>query len=101
MSTPSSPYSEPLSYSWHLGIFPRLAPLLPNGNPIQNGWRTLKQRIRRRNPFRTTNITLCTAIEEQWAAITPDELEALVVTIPTCLREVRLLFFSYLSSTSS
>ena len=72
------------------GYFIDWPPSSPDCSPIENLQRTIKQRIRLRNPFPTTNEALRTAIEEEWAAITPDELEALVDTIPTRLREVKL-----------
>jgi len=71
------------------GYFLDWPPSSPDCNPIENLWRTLKQRIRHHNPFPTTNEALHTAIEEEWAAITPDELEALVDSLPTRLREVK------------
>lgn len=73
------------------GYFIDWPPSSPDCNPIENLWRTLKQHIRRRNPFPTTNTALRAAIEEEWAAITADELEALVDTVPTRLREVNTL----------
>ena len=85
------------------GYFIDWPPSSPDCNPIENLWRTLKQRIRSRNPFPTTNAALRTAIEEEWAAITPDELEALVDSLPTRLREVRICFsllFSIVLTTS-
>jgi len=48
-----------------------------NCNPIDNVWRTLNPLIHRWNTFPTVNTALHAAMEEEWAAITPDELKSL------------------------
>jgi len=70
------------------GYFIDWPPCSPDCSPIENIWRTIKDRIRKRNPFPTTNDTLRTAITEEWHSISPDELGSLVDSVPTRLREV-------------
>jgi len=69
----------------------------PDCNPIENVWRLMKQRIRQRTPFCTTNEALRIAIHEEWDAITSEELSSLVNSLPTCVREVCIILFPTLS----
>ena len=75
------------------GYFMDWPPSSPECNPIENLGCMLKQRIRCRNRFPTTNTALRTAIEEEWAAITPYELEALADSVSTRPREVSTFRF--------
>ena len=78
------------------GYFIDWPPSSPDCSPIENVWRTMKQRIRQRTPFPTTNEALRVAIQEEWNAITSDELIALVDSVPTRVREVLFFFFTLL-----
>ncbi|KAG0129604.1 hypothetical protein HOY82DRAFT_487994, partial [Tuber indicum] len=69
-------------------------PCSPDCRPIENNWRTIKDRIRKQNPFPTTNESLHTAITKEWHSISPDELESLVDSVPTCLYEVYMIRIS-------
>ena len=52
-------------------------------NPIEEIWRRMKSRISHRNPRPTrVLVELQAAIQEEWDAITQDEIQALVSTMP-------------------
>ena len=70
------------------GYFIDWPPSSPDCSPIENVWPSIKQRIRRRRPFPTTNEALRIAIQEEWDATTPDELGELVNSVSTRVREV-------------
>lgn len=53
----------------------------------------MKQRIRQRTPFPTTNEALHIAIHEELDAITSEELSSLVNSLPTRVREVYIILF--------
>ena len=72
------------------GYFIDWPPSSPDCNPIENVWRLMKQRIRKRNPFPATMESLKIAIQEKRDFITPEELPSLVNSIPTRVREVGL-----------
>ena len=76
------------------GYFIDWPPSSPDCNPIENVWRLMKQRIRQRTPFPTTNEALRIAIHEEWDAITSEELSSLVNSLPTRVREVCILIYS-------
>ena len=68
-------------------------PVSPDCNPIENVWRLMKQRIRHRTPFPTTNEAFHIAIHEESDAITSEELSSLVNSLPTRVREVHMILF--------
>lgn len=70
------------------GYFIDWPPCSPDCSPIENLWRTIKDHIRKRNPFPTTNEDLRLAIQEEWDAISPEKLESLVHSVSTGVREV-------------
>ena len=54
----------------------------PDLNPIEQVWRTMKQRIYHRSPRPTTNVLLRIAIQEEWNAITGEEIADLTASMP-------------------
>jgi len=61
----------------------------PDLNPIEQIWRTMKDRIYRRSPRPTTNPSLRIAIQEEWDAITEEEITALTSSLPARTAAVR------------
>ena len=84
------PTHKTVSGSWGYGdiFFLDWPPCSPDCSLIQNVWQTINDRIQKRNPFPTTNESLHQAIQEEWDAISPEELESLVESVPTRLHEV-------------
>ena len=61
----------------------------PDLNPIEQVWRTMKQRIYHRSPRPTTNVLLRIAIQEEWNAITGEEIADLTASMPARTAAVR------------
>lgn len=74
------------------GYFIDWPPSSPDCSPIENVWRSIKQRIRQCQLFPTTNESLRIAIQEEWDATTAEELRELVQSVPTRVREAGLSF---------
>jgi hypothetical protein len=51
-------------------------------NPIEEIWRRMKSRVSHRNPRPTKVVELRAAIQEEWDAITQEEIQALISTMP-------------------
>jgi len=51
-------------------------------DPIEEIWRRMKSRISHHNPPPTRVVELQAAIQQEWDAITQDEIQALVSTMP-------------------
>jgi len=60
----------------------------PDMNPIEGVWCLLKRRIMRRHPRPTTVPTLLTAINEEWTALSPQDIEQLTSSMPTRISEL-------------
>ena len=87
------------------GYFLTWPPCSPDLNPIEHVWRLMKDRIYRRSSRPTTNPLLRIAIQEEWDAITDEEITNLTSSLPARTAAVRnvngshtmyqaLLFFS-------
>ena len=61
----------------------------PDLNPIEHVWRLMKDRIHRRSPRPTTNILLRQAIQEEWDAITSEEIASLIASMPSRVEAVQ------------
>ena len=61
----------------------------PDLNPIEQVWRIMKDRIYRRSPRPTKNSALLIAIQEEWDAITDEEIAALTSSLPARTAAVR------------
>jgi transposase len=53
----------------------------PDMNPIEEIWRRMKCRVARRNPRPTKLAHLHAALQEEWDAITHEEIQALISTM--------------------
>ena len=62
-------------------------PLLPDLNPIEKIWRIIKQRLKSRGVFYDTT-ELRHAIEEEWDAITLDDINKAISNLPNVRDEV-------------
>lgn len=71
-----------------LGYFFNWPGSLPDCNPIENVWQIMKQRINHRIPRPTTNLALQIAIQEEWDAITSEEIASLVDSMPARIAAV-------------
>ena len=60
----------------------------PDMNPIEGVWCLLKRRIMRRHPRPTTVPTLLTAINEEWTALSPQDIQQLTSSMPTRISEL-------------
>jgi transposase len=59
----------------------------PDCNPIENVWRIMKDKISRHRC--RTNVALRIAIQEEWDAITSEEIASLVNSLPERVEAVR------------
>ena len=57
-------------------------------DPIEYVWWLMKDRIHRRSPHPTTNILLWQAIQEEWDAITTEEILSFTVSMPSRVQVV-------------
>ena len=64
------------------GYFITWPPTSPDLNPIEQVWRIMKDRIHRRSPRPTTNEQLLCAIQEEWDAITSEEIASMTSSLP-------------------
>lgn len=71
-----------------LGYFLDWPASSPDLNPIEQVWRLMKDRIYCRVPRPTTNIALHIAIQEEWDAITSEEIASLVNSMPERIQAV-------------
>jgi transposase len=59
----------------------------PDLNPIEQIWRTMKQRIRQRETFPSRKEALKQAIQEEWDKITFEEINSLIDSMPKRIME--------------
>ena len=62
-------------------------PVSPDFNPIENVWRIIKQRLRRRRNDRWTLAELEAAVLEEWDALEPHEWNKYIDQMPSRLRQ--------------
>lgn len=60
----------------------------PDLNPIENVWALMKERINRRRPRPATLETMRVAIQEEWDAISPTEIDSYISSMPRRVQAV-------------
>ena len=72
-----------------VGYFFKWPASSPKLNPIEYVWRLMKNCIHRHSPRPTTNILLRQAIQEEWDAITAEEILSFTVSMPSRIQAVQ------------
>jgi transposase len=61
----------------------------PDLNPIENVWRTMKQRIKARDKFPATAAEMRTAVQEEWDRLRPEDWNQFIDSMPERINELR------------
>jgi hypothetical protein len=60
----------------------------PDLNPIENLWRTMKQRIKARKDFPETVAKMQVAVQEEWDRLEPKDWNKFIDSIPQRIKQV-------------
>jgi hypothetical protein len=61
----------------------------PDLNPIENVWRTMKQRIKARRDFPNTVSKMGIAVQEEWDRLEPQDWNGFIESMPDRIQEVK------------